>query len=110
MKDSEFCFFHSPDTEKKRREASKAGGEVSYYDKGLVLAKPIDITTDRKAIIYILADTINRVRKVKPDGSIDVKVANCIGQLSGKMIEAQRELVIADRFDALEDRLEEKGL
>jgi len=109
MKDSEFCYWHNPKTEQERKQASKAGGEVSYYDKGLVKAEPIDIITDRKAIIYLLADTVNRVRRISPNGSIDIKVANCIGFLSSKIIEAQKEIVTAERLDKLEKILNEKG-
>jgi len=108
-KDSEFCFWHDPATEQERKEASSNGGRVGY-DKGLIQAKTIDITIDKKAVIYLLADTINRARRIRPDGSIDVKVANCIGQLAGKMIEAQRELVVADRLDRLEEALKEKAI
>ena len=110
MKGKELCYFHNPETEAERKEANKAGGEVSYYDKGLVKAEPIDIIQDRKAIIYLLADTINRVRKVRPDGSMDIRVANCVGFLSSKIIEAQRELITTERIEALEERLKETGV
>jgi len=110
MKDSEFCYWHNPATEAERKEASSNGGKVSYYDKGLIKAEPIDITADKTAIIYLLADTINRVRRVKTDGSLDVKVANSIGQLVGKMLEAQKELVTAEKLDALEAKLIEQGV
>lgn len=108
-KDSQFCYWHNPETEVERKEASSNGGKVSYYDKGLVKAEPIDIMTDNKAIIYLLADTINRVRRVKPDGSIDLRVANCIGFLSSKIIEAQKELITSEKLDALEAKLIESG-
>ena len=66
--------------------------------------------TDRKAIIYVLADTLNRARRIRADGSIDIKVANCIGFLSSKIIEAQKELVTAEKLDALEEKLKEAGV
>ena len=110
MTGSEFCYWHDPDKKAERKEASSNGGKVSYYDKGLIKAEPIDITADKTAIIYLLADTINRVRRVKTDGSLDVKVANSIGQLVGKMLEAQKELVIAEKLDALEAKLIEQGV
>ena len=110
MSESEFCFTHNPETKEQVKEAGRNGGKVSYYDKGLVKAEPIDITADKTAIIYLLADTINRVRRVKTDGSIDIRVANCIGFLSSKVLEAQKELVLADRIDQLENKLIEQGV
>jgi len=110
MTDSEYCFSHNPDTKEQLKEATRKGGEVSYYDKGLIKLEPIDITTDNRAVIYILADTLNRVRRVKPDGSMDIKIANCIGFLSSKVLEAQKELVLSDRLDQLEDKLIEQGV
>jgi len=110
MKDSEFCFTHNPETVEQVKEAGRKGGEVSYYDKGLVKAEPIDIIADKTAIVYLLADTVNRVRRVKPDGSIDLRVANCIGFLSSKILEAQKQITLEDRIDGLEKRLEQKGV
>jgi len=110
MKDSEFCYWHNPATETERKKASSNGGKVSYYDKGLVKVEPIDITANKTTIVYLLADTINRVRRVKPDGSLDIRVANCIGFLSSKMIEAQKEIVTAERLDALETKLKDRNL
>jgi len=110
MTGSEFCYWHDPDKEAERKEASSNGGKVSYYDKGLVKAEPIDITADKTAIVYLLADTINRVRRVKTDGSLDIRVANCIGFLSSKMIEAQKEIVTAERLDTLEAKLKDRNL
>jgi hypothetical protein len=110
MTDSEYCFTHNPETTEQVKEAGKKGGQVSYYDKGLIKAEPIDITADKTAIIYLLADTINRVRRIRQDGSLDIKVANCIGFLSSKMLEAQKELILSDRLDQLENKLIEQGV
>lgn len=65
------------------------------------LLDPVDIT-DARTVIYILADTINRVRKVQADGSMDVKTANCIGHLASKMLEAQRVVAIEERIEKIE--------
>ena len=109
-KDSEFCYWHNPDTVEERKEASSIGGKASYYDKGLVRAESVDLITDKTAIIYLLSDTINRVRRVRPDGSIDIRIANCIGFLSSKILEARKELLMTERLDALEERLEQSGV
>lgn len=110
MTDKEYCFTHNPDTKEQAHEARVKGGSVSYYDKGLVKAEPIDITQDRQAIIYLLADTINRVRKVRGDGSIDIRTANCIGFLSSKILEAQEKITLNDRLDKVEQALLEQGV
>jgi hypothetical protein len=108
MAGSEFCYFHNPDIADKRQEDRRNGGSVGY-DKGLVKAEPLDISTDDRGIIYLLIDTINRVRRVNKDGSLDVKRANAIGQLAGKMIEAKKTLVLEERLMRIEDKLSEKG-
>ena len=109
MRNKEFCFTHHPDTKELVKEAGRKGGKVSIYDKGLVLIEPIDILKNRKTILWILADTINRVRRVRPDGSLDIKTANAIGFLCSKMIEAQNEVEIEKRIDKLEEALKQQG-
>lgn len=110
MINSEFCFTHNPDTKKQVKEAGRKGGQVSYYDQGLIKADPIDILTDNKMIIYLLADTINRVRKVQRDGSLNIKTANCIGFLTSKLLEAQRELESEKRLEKIEKALTKQGI
>jgi len=103
LKEGSFCFVHSPETKQKHLDAVKKGGSVKY-EKGLIPAEPVDLATV-KAVLPLLADTINRVRKVDSDGSIDVKRANCIGNLVSKMIEAQKLIVFEERLSKLEKTL-----
>jgi hypothetical protein len=109
MAGSDFCYYHNPEIADKRKADQKKGGSVGY-NKGLVKAEPIDISTDDKAIIYLLVDTINRVREVRLDGSIDVKTANAIGQLAGKLIEAKKAFVLEERLMRIEDKIIESRL
>ncbi len=100
MKESTFCFTHNPETKAKHLQAVRRGGSVKYAN-GLIPAEPLDLTTP-KTLLPLLADTINRVRKVDSDGSIDVKRANCIANLVAKMIEAQKLLKLEERVINLE--------
>lgn len=109
MVDSKFCFTHNPKTKEQVKEAGRKGGQVSYYKKGLIKANPIDILTDSKMIIYLLADTINRVRMVQSDGSLDPKAANCIGFLTSKLLDAQKETETKTRLDNIEKVLRREG-
>ena len=110
MHDSKFCFMHNPATKNQVKEACRKGGEVSCYNKGLIKADPIDILTDSKMVVCLLADTINRVRQVGPDGSLDPKAANCIGILTSKLLAAQKELETEKRLKRIEKALDEQGI
>ncbi|MBI4185491.1 hypothetical protein HY524_00385 [Candidatus Berkelbacteria bacterium] len=100
MKSSEFCFTHNPVTSDDRRAAVVKGGSATY-ERGLIPLEPVDLT-DSKLILWLMIDTINRVRKVKPDGAMDVRTANCIGQLTRVLLEAQKELDVTERLARLE--------
>jgi hypothetical protein len=105
MNEARFCYLHNPDVAiDKKRDAQARGGSASAEDS-LVKLEPLKIT-DAKAVLYILADTINRVRRVREDGTMDVKTANSIGHLASKMLEAQRVVILEDRLLALEAKLD----
>ena len=103
MTDSEFCFVHNPDTKEQHLESAHRGG-MATYEKGLITLEPLELT-DPKMIVYLLVDTINRARKVEPDGSMSIKRANCIANLASKMIEAQKLISIEERLKRLENNL-----
>lgn len=110
VRESDYCFAHDPKLADRRLEARKKGGSMSYYQDGLVQAEAIDFTKYKEAVVYLLSDTINRVRRIRPDGSLDIKVANCIGFLVAKLLEAQRQVVLEERFEELEKKLIEHGV
>lgn len=87
MQESNYCFVHNPKTRLEHQKATQKGGSVSHND--LELAKPLDIEKPA-AVISLLLDTINRVRKIKEDGSMDTKTATCVGFLASKLIEARK--------------------
>lgn len=106
----EYCFTHDPELASKRADARSKGGSVSYYRDGLIPAEAIDFTKYKEAVVYLLADTINRVRRIRPDGSLDIKVANCIGFLVAKLLEAQKQLVLEEKIDELVEKLTDQGV
>ena len=81
MKNSEFCFTHNPDTQELRQAAVSLGGKTRKrnYDP----LPPVEINNG-KDVVNLLVTTINEVRA----GTIELRVANCIGYLSGHLIKA----------------------
>lgn len=110
MAGSDYCFAHNPEVAEERLSARKKGGQVSHYKDGLMPAEAIDFTGCKEAVIYLLTDTINRVRRIRPDGSLDIKIANCIGFLVAKLLEAQKQIVLEARIDELIKNLTDKGV
>ena len=105
---SNFCFTHDPTKKMDHIIATQKGGEKRTQSNFIAL-EPLDLT-DAKTILYLIADTINRVRKVHADGTMDVKVANCVGFLAGKMLDAQSQILIEERISKLEGSLIENGI
>lgn len=92
---------HNPETKDSRLEASARGGSVTSKELQL-LTDRLDLKDPNNTLI-LLADTIHRIRKVKDDGSMDIKTANAIGFLSSKLIEAQKLISLEARLERLEN-------
>jgi len=62
--------------------------------------EPLEPVTVEKVedVVKLLADTINRVRS----GELDIKIANCIGYLSGHLTKAMEISVLEQRIQAVE--------
>jgi len=103
IRDSKFCYFHSPEMASNRKKASSEGGSSSTL--GLEPAEPIKLE-NQKTVVDLLLDTVNRVRRVRKDGSMDVKTANCIGFLAGKIVEANKA---SEKEQPEENKNEEGG-
>lgn len=88
---SDFCFSHNPLVKKQRLDATRRGGEATIKNVQTLL-EPIDLSKPDNAL-ELIQDTINRVRKSNPDGSMEVKTANCIGFLASKMLEIHKFLI-----------------
>lgn len=97
--DDGLCFMHSPQMAEQRALARSRGGSVGKDpgDRILVTLQPVQIDS-AKDVITLLAETINLVRV----GKMDIKVANCIGNLSNSLLKAFEQSVLGDRMETVE--------
>ena len=101
-----FCFAHNPKTKQQHKLSTAKGGKANAERNPI---KEIDLTTPEK-ILELISDTINRVRKVDKNGCLDVKTANCIAILSGKLMEAQKLVKYKNRLKELEEIVKKNNL
>jgi hypothetical protein len=100
INNSQYCFTHDPTMKQKHLKAAAKGGQSSGDVGGELLPQiPIKRIPD---VVVMLEDTLNRVRITKDDGSMDIRVANCIGYLSGQLIKAIEVSDIATRLEIVE--------
>lgn len=81
MLNSTLCFTHNPETEGARKIAVSKGGSTP---KKNYKPLPVLAITDVRSVTSLLTTTISEVRA----GEIDIRVANCIGYLSGILVKA----------------------
>jgi len=103
LKNSEFCFTHNPETKEAKQLAVIKGGKSpkKNYDP----LTPVEISGS-KSVVNLLAITINEVRQ----GEIDLRVANCIGYLSGHLIKALEVSEIENRIETIEQVILERKI
>lgn len=104
MKGSEFCYLHNPAISKKQKKLDQTRGGANR--RALTIAEPLPpmkLETP-KDVVLLLVDTINRVRA----GELDVKVANCLGVLTGHLIKALETAQLNDKLEAIEQLLSKK--
>jgi len=103
MSESDYCYLHNPEiAEEVKRLNQIKGGE----NRAVVLKEalpPMEIHTPDDTI-SLLADTIGRVRA----GEMDIKVANCIGVLSGHLLKAFEVARLNDKVELIERVVLEK--
>jgi len=98
IKGSNLCFSHDPSKADEKHEAVVKGG-LSPKKNTLDLP-PVKIQT-AKDVVILLEDTANRVRA----GEIEIKLANCLGFLSGHLIKAINTADLEGRIQILEQAL-----
>ena len=102
---SEFCYMHSPNvSQEEKREAQARGGKANKIVikntlPAIQVSKPDDV-------VSLLVETINQVRA----GEMDIKVANCIGVLSGHLIKSLELAKYADKIETVERILFERRI
>lgn len=91
---------HDPANRLAHSKASSRGGQANTQGAG-VLLDPIALDS-AQALLELLADTINRIRVTRGDGSMDVRTANGIGQLARVLVEARKNFELEERVAELE--------
>lgn len=103
ISDSEFCYFHDPKVDpEEKRLARVSGGKCKRV--GLSEALPVLAINEPKDIIFLLADTITRVRA----NEMDIKVANCLGVLCSTLLKTFETCQIENRVEIVEQKILEK--
>ena len=103
MNGSDFCYTHNPDiSAEEKKNAQARGGQ----NRALMIDNPLPEIPVAKAddVVLLLADTVNQVRT----GKMNVKIANCLGTLSGQLIKALELAKYADKLDLLEGLLKKR--
>jgi len=101
MENSDFCFTHSPETEKQRKEAVSKGGKGNRKNYGPL--EIIEIKNNRD-IVRLISKTINEVRQ----GLVEVRIANCIFYGSGQLLKALEVAELEERVVRIEEILSNK--
>jgi len=103
MRGLDYCYTHNPDiSDEEKREAKQRGGQnravaISEPLPPLAIAEPNDA-------VLLIVDTINRVRA----GELDIRVANCLGFLTDKLLKAFEVSKLNDRMEIIERVILEK--
>ncbi|MSU44947.1 hypothetical protein EXS45_02095 [Candidatus Nomurabacteria bacterium] len=95
LKDSELCFTHNPEVSEAKHQAVVKGGSSPKKNYNPL---PLVEISDAKSVVNLLATTVNEVRQ----GTIDLRVANCIGYLAGHLIKALEVSEIVSRVETIE--------
>ena len=102
MKESGYCFTHNPLMETERQLALSKGGSAPRKAYEALPEVKIENTKD---VVNLLSMTISEVRA----GKVELRVANCIGYLSGHLIKAFEMSDFEERIDRIEKSLSVNG-
>lgn len=96
MQGEEFCYLHNPAvSEDEKHDARSRGGKENQIVVKTPLP-PIKLTSP-KDVISLLEETINAVRS----GEMDVKIANCLGFLTDKLLKAYEISELSDKVEVM---------
>lgn len=101
MTGSEFCYFHNPAIQEAEKQKNRATGGKNNAIKAIEPLEPLKINA-AKDIVGLLVQTINEVR----GGQIEVRLANCLGVLSGHLIKAFEISDLEKRIEKIEQAIE----
>ena len=105
MTGSDYCYLHNPDISNEEKKEAQARGGTSKF---LTVTEPLPVMKleNPQDAITLIADTINKVRT----GQLDVRIANCIGVLSGHLIKAFETAQLKDKVEMIDRIVLEKRL
>ncbi len=95
QRSAEFCFFHDPDKETQREEASRSGGQAGAAK--VLPDAPMVAVASSSDVSVLLGKTINQVRR----GELDPKVSNAIGYLANVLLKALEQGRVEDTLFAV---------
>lgn len=102
-----YCFMHSPAQDKNRALAQRKGGLVGKDPRDRIGTVLLPITINNaKDVVSLLSETLNLVRL----GTLDIKVANCLGNLSNYLLNALDQSDLELRLNEIEIKLQAKDL
>jgi hypothetical protein len=103
MRGSDYCYLHNPDiSQEDKRVAQTRGGEARAVAIKTALPEiPLNTPNDT---ITLMADTIKQVRA----GKMDIRVANCLGFLTDKILKAFEVARLNDKVEFIERIILEK--
>ena len=97
MNNSGYCYLHNPEVDEAEKLIVRSKGGKANKIKVIEPLDPIELN-DPKDVVKLLADTINKVRS----GELDLRVANCIGYLSGHLTKAFEVTQLSQRVELIE--------
>lgn len=97
MRSGRFCWLHDPNVSQAAKREAQARGGSGNAPKVHIPLPPLREATPR-AIIEMLVATINEVRA----GEIDIRIANCVGFLSGHLVRIYEASELEERLAKLE--------
>lgn len=95
MFETVYCFSHNPESQEAKIMAVTKGGKA--LRKNYEPLPPIDLS-DSKSVVTLLTTTISQVRA----GTIELRVANCVGFLASHLIKALELSDLENRVTEIE--------
>ena len=99
-----YCYIHNPDVSlDEKKEIQARGGKANL----ITVTEPLQpiIVTKPDDVVNLITDTINKVRA----GEMDIRVANCLGVLSGQLIKAIELANTSQRLAIIERVIYKQG-
>ncbi len=97
MRTSKYCYLHNPEISEEEKFSTQSNGGKGNVIKVFEPLESIKLQ-EPSDVVNLLADTINKVRA----GEMDLRVANCIGYLSGHLIKACEVSTLSQKLDSIE--------